>query len=59
MSTADKLIAAAQRGPQATTARETIEARLGRPIGPLSDMPRDLRRALYLLALEKQRWGRR
>jgi hypothetical protein len=33
------------------TARQIIEARLGRPLGPLATMPRDLRRALYLLAL--------
>jgi hypothetical protein len=34
------------------TARQIIEARLGRPLGPLAKMPRDLRRALYLLALQ-------
>jgi hypothetical protein len=33
------------------TARQIIEARLGRQLGPLATMPRDLRRALYLLAL--------
>lgn len=33
------------------TARQIIEARLGRPLGTLATMPRDLRRALYLLAL--------
>lgn len=33
------------------TARQIISARLGRDIGPLATMPRDLRRALYLLAL--------
>lgn len=33
------------------TARQIIEARLGRCLGPLATMPRDLRRALYLLAL--------
>ena len=32
------------------TARQIIEARLGRPLGPIATMPRDLRRALYLLA---------
>ena len=32
------------------TARQIIEARIGRPIGPLASMPRDLRTALYLLA---------
>ena len=31
-------------------ARQIIEARLGRPLGPIATMPRDLRRALYLLA---------
>lgn len=34
------------------TARQIIEARLGRPLGPLSTMPRDQRRALYLMALQ-------
>jgi len=37
------------------TAREIIEARLGRPIGSIREMPRDLRRALLLLALVKQK----
>ena len=37
------------------TARAIIEARLGRSIGPLATMPRDLRRALYLLALRLNR----
>jgi hypothetical protein len=34
------------------TARKIIESRLGRPLGPLATMPRDLSRALYLLALQ-------
>jgi hypothetical protein len=34
------------------TARQIIEARLGRSLGPLSTMPKDQRRALYLLALQ-------
>lgn len=34
------------------TARQIIEARLGRPLGPLATMPKDLRRAVYLLALQ-------
>ena len=37
------------------TARQIIEARLGRAVGPLTTMPRDLRRALYLLALQLNR----
>lgn len=32
------------------TARQIIEARLERSLGPVATMPRDLRRALYLLA---------
>ena len=40
---------------QPQTARAILEARLGRPLGPLATMPRDLRRALYLLALQLQR----
>ena len=35
-----------------TTARQIIEARLGRPLGALADMPRDLRDALRLLGRE-------
>ena len=34
------------------TARQIIEARLGRDIGPLATMPHDIRRAVYLLALQ-------
>jgi len=37
------------------TARQIITARLGRDLGPLATMPRDLRRALYLLALQLNR----
>ena len=37
---------------QAMTARQIIEARLGRSLGPIATMPRDIRRALYLLALQ-------
>jgi hypothetical protein len=33
------------------TARQIIERRLGRPIGPIATMPRDLRRAMLLLGL--------
>jgi len=34
------------------TARQIIEARLGRDLGPLATMPRDTRQAIYLLALQ-------
>ena len=34
------------------TARQIIETRLGRSLGPIAAMPRDLRRAMYLLALQ-------
>lgn len=34
------------------TARQIIEARLGRDLGPIATMPRDIRRAVYLLALQ-------
>lgn len=37
------------------TARQIIETRLGRPLGPMATMPRDLRRAIYKLALYLQR----
>ena len=42
-------------GWQTMTARQIITARLGRDLGPLATMPRDLRRALYLLALQLNR----
>jgi hypothetical protein len=32
------------------TAREILEARLGRPLGPVAEMPADLRRAMSALA---------
>ena len=38
--------------PDALTARQIIERGLGRPLGPIRTMPLDLRRALYLLALQ-------
>lgn len=38
------------RSGRSTTARRILEARLGRVLGPIATMPRDLRRALYLLA---------
>lgn len=34
------------------TARSILEARLGRPLGPIATMPRDLRVAMYRLALQ-------
>jgi hypothetical protein len=34
------------------TARQIIERRLGRQLGPVATMPRDLRRAMYRLALQ-------
>lgn len=34
------------------TARQIIEARIGRSLGPIATMPRDLRRALHLLSLQ-------
>ena len=34
------------------TARQIIERRLGRSLGPIDTMPEDERRALYLLALQ-------
>lgn len=33
-----------------TTARQILEARLGRSLGPIADMPEDLRRAMSALA---------
>lgn len=36
-------------------ARDIIQARLGRDLGPLATMPNDLRRAIYLLALALQK----
>jgi hypothetical protein len=34
------------------TARSILESRLGRPLGPIATMPRDLRVAMYRLALQ-------
>ena len=34
------------------TARSILENRLGRPLGPVATMPRDLRIAMYRLALQ-------
>ena len=34
------------------TARSILETRLGRPLGPVATMPRDLRVAMYRLALQ-------
>ena len=33
------------------TARQIIERRLGRPLGPIATMPRDLRRSMLLLGI--------
>jgi hypothetical protein len=41
------------------TARQIIERRLGRPLGPIATMPADLRRAMYLLALQLVKPGAR
>ena len=32
------------------TARQILESRLGRPLGPIAEMPADLRRAMTALA---------
>jgi len=37
------------------TARRIIEARLGRSLGPVATMPKDLRRAMMLLAIQMGR----
>ena len=34
------------------TARKIIETRLGRSLGPICNMPKDLRRAMLLLGLQ-------
>jgi hypothetical protein len=53
MSSFDRLTEIAREPvPQCRTARQIIEARLGKPLGPLATMPKDLRRAVYLLALQ-------
>lgn len=41
------------------TARAIIEARLGRSLGPIATMPLDLRKALYLLALQLNKLNKR
>ena len=40
------------------TARQIIEARLGKPLGPIATMPKELRQALYLLARQLQKYRR-
>jgi hypothetical protein len=40
------------------TARQTIEARLGRKLPPTRELPQDLRKAVYKLALELLRVSR-
>lgn len=44
------LVAVAENPEPKLTARQIIERRLGRELGPISAMPRDIRRAVYLLA---------
>ncbi len=50
-----------QRITATATAREIIEARLGRALGPIADMPQDLRDAMRLLGLQlvKLRTGKK
>jgi len=50
MSAFTRLAAIAADPAPCLTARQIIEARLGRSLGPVATMPQDLRRALYLLA---------
>lgn len=35
-----------------TSARQIIEARLGRPLGPIATMPKDLRDAMRRLGMQ-------
>jgi len=37
------------------TARSILEARLGLALGPIRTMPKDIRRAMFLLALQLNR----
>lgn len=55
MTTMQRLTAIAADPAPCITARQIIERRLGRDLGPLSAMPRDLRDALYRLALQLQK----
>jgi len=41
--------------PTRITARSILEARLGRALGPIKAMPEDIRRAMFLLALQLNR----
>ena len=38
--------------PTRITARSILEARLGRKLGPVNTMPKDIRRAMFFLALQ-------
>lgn len=48
-----------RRSPRRLTARQILTNRLGRDLGAITAMPRDLRRALYRLALQLNREGRK
>jgi hypothetical protein len=48
-------INSAMDGRQAMTARQIIEARLCRDIGPIATMPPDLRKAMSALAKQLQK----
>lgn len=55
MSAMDGLKAIAADPAPCLTARQIIERRLGRDLGPLGTMPRDARDAIYRLALHLQK----
>jgi hypothetical protein len=59
MTAADKLRAIAADPHAAVirqpTARETIEARIGKKLPPTADLPPDLREAIKLLAIQRIR----
>lgn len=52
MDTFDSLRAIAADPATCRTARQIIEARLGRPLGPIATMPKDLRDAMRRLGLQ-------
>lgn len=55
MTAMDSLKATAADPVPHMTARQIIERRLGRGLGPLVTMPRDTRDAIYRLALQLQK----
>jgi hypothetical protein len=53
MTAMDTLRAIAANPAPELTAKQTIEARIGRNLGPVADLPPDLKTAIKLLAIQR------